>query len=224
MSRLFLDCDDVLADFERGAHAVLGMPSTQFQARFGPRQFWSRIADAPDFFAKLPLLPDAKALFGAIRHLKPTILTSLHGGWADAQKRAWLATHFPGVPVITTQAARKWEHCRPGDALVEDRSLYKSLWEQQGGVFIRHRDALATLEGLRGHGFAARALAEPARDWLTVEQAARLNRLGEAALESELRRERRSFADAPVVEMEIAPDRQRRRAKTPAIKDVRQGA
>jgi len=50
-------------------------------------------------------MPDARVLFDAVKHLKPTILTGLPiGNWPAPQKIAWAADHFPGVPIITCLA------------------------------------------------------------------------------------------------------------------------
>lgn len=154
MPTVFLDCDGVLADFDKGAAQVLGMPPGEFERRYGLKRFWTSLASAPDFFDNLDLLGDAMALFEAVRGLNPVILTGLpRGDWAEPQKRRWAARHFPGVEVITTSAALKREHCRPGDALVDDRDRYRDLWEKAGGVFIHHRDAPGSIRQLREHGF-----------------------------------------------------------------------
>src|ERR1051326_5394640 len=119
MPRVFLDCDGVLADFDRAAADVFGMPPRAFERRFGLGRFWSKLAVTPDFFAELLPLPDAMMLFDAVRHLQPAILTGLpHGKWAEPQKRRWAERHFLGVPMIATSAALKYEHCHAGDALI----------------------------------------------------------------------------------------------------------
>ena len=88
--QLFLDCDGVLADFDAGARDVLGMSSRAFEERYGKREFWRRIARARDFYARLPLMPDARRLFDAVAHLDPIILTGLPlGNWAAPQKVRW---------------------------------------------------------------------------------------------------------------------------------------
>lgn len=158
--RIYLDCDGVLADFDRGAAEVLGMPPRAFEARFGLRAFWARLASAEDFFGRLELLPDAMELYEAVRHRQPVILTGLpRGGWSEAQKRRWAAQRFPGVEVITTSSALKREHCHPGDALVDDTVKFRHLWEKEGGVFIAHRSAARSIAELRRGGFL-----EPATD------------------------------------------------------------
>src|SRR4051795_5042204 len=85
--RLFLDADGVLADFDRGACDLLGMKPKAFIAKHGRGAFWKRLAKAPNFFGTLPEMADARTLFDAVKHLKPTILTGLPmGGWSAPQK------------------------------------------------------------------------------------------------------------------------------------------
>lgn len=154
MHKVYLDCDGVLADFEKGATAIFGMSPQAFERRFGLSKFWKALAMTPDFFANLDPMPDAIELYQAVRHLEPVILTGLpRGNWAEPQKRRWAERHFPGVEVITTSAALKREHCHPGDALVDDRDKYRHLWEGAGGVFIHHRSAADSIAQLRRAGF-----------------------------------------------------------------------
>ena len=147
--QLFLDCDGVLADFDHGATAILGMPPRAFEKRHGLGRFWSKLARAPDFYFSLPLLPDAMQLFDAVKHLDPIILTGLpRGNWAADQKMRWAAKHFPGVRMITCMARDKRDHAKEGDVLVDDQPRHASLWEEAGGVFIHHKSVEATLERL----------------------------------------------------------------------------
>lgn len=152
--QIYLDCDGVLADFDRGAAAVLGMHPRAFEAKYGIKAFWRRLAHAPAFFETLELLPGATTLYEAVRDRDPIILTGLPlGRWAAPQKRAWAQRHFPGVPVITTSAALKREHCHPGDVLVDDRDQYRHLWEEAGGRFVLHKDARSSVRQLRALGY-----------------------------------------------------------------------
>jgi len=152
--QIFLDCDGVLADFDRGAEKIFGMPPDLFEAKCGAGEFWRRLARADGFFANLELMPDAIALYEAVRDKGPIILTGMpRGTWAEPQKRRWAAKHFPGVPVITTMAALKHEYRHPGDVLVDDRDKYRNLWEANGGVFIHHKSAADSIAQLRAGGF-----------------------------------------------------------------------
>lgn len=142
MPHLFLDCDGVLADFDAGARKLLGTDVRTFEERHGKREFWRRLAKAPDFYATLPEMPDARTLFEAVEQLKPTILTGLPlGNWAAPQKVRWAAQHFPGVPIITCMARDKHRHMSKGDVLVDDRLNHRGAWEEAGGVFVHHRTA-----------------------------------------------------------------------------------
>jgi hypothetical protein len=150
MAKLFLDCDGVLADFDSGARKVLGgLSPEQFEARHSKREFWRRLANTPDFYATLPLLPDARLLFKAVEHLRPTILTGLPlGTWAAPQKVAWAERHFPRTPIITCMARDKYRYMDEGDVLIDDRSDHRDKCEDAGGVFINHKNARASLDEL----------------------------------------------------------------------------
>ena len=147
--RLYLDADGVLADFDRGATAVLGLHPRAYEHRHGIGRFWQKLAAAPDFYFGLPLMPDAMELFEAVRHLHPVILTGLpRGNWAADQKVRWAAEYFPGTKIITTMARDKRDHAKAGDVLVDDQLKHRHLWEEVGGVFIHHRNASDTLDQL----------------------------------------------------------------------------
>ena len=149
MSHLFLDCDGVLADFDAGAMALLGVSPKAFQDAHGKGEFWRRLARAPDFYATLPLLADARQLVDAVAHLNPTILTGLPiGKWAAPQKKRWATEHFPGLPIITTMARDKFRHMTGADVLVDDREDHRAAWENAGGTFVHHRNARQSLAEL----------------------------------------------------------------------------
>jgi len=148
--QLYLDCDGVLADFDTGATAVLGLAPKAYEARHGKGRFWAKLARAPDFYFGLPLLPDAMRLFDAVKHLDPVILTGLpQGNWAADQKVRWAAKHFPGTRIITTLARDKRNHAKAGDVLVDDMLRHAHLWEEMGGIFVHHQSVDETLERLK---------------------------------------------------------------------------
>lgn len=144
--QLYLDCDGVLADFDTGAKVVLGKTPEVFIAKYGMGRFWQRLARAPDFYARLPVMPGARDLFDAVRHLDPIILTGLpRGNWASDQKMRWAAEHFPGTRIITCMARDKRNHAQHGDVLVDDTLKHRHLWEEAGGIFIHHCKVADTL-------------------------------------------------------------------------------
>jgi len=148
--QLYLDCDGVLADFDQGATAILGMPPRAFEKRHGLGRFWASLARAPDFYFSLPLMPDAMELYEAVKHLDPIILTGLpRGNWAADQKVRWAAQHFPGVRIITTMARDKRDHAKEGDVLVDDQTRHRGRWEEIGGIFIHHKSARQSIDELK---------------------------------------------------------------------------
>ena len=152
MRQLYLDCDGVLADFDKGATAVLGLHPRAFEKRHGVGRFWAKLASAPDFYFGLPLKDDAMALFDAVKHLHPIILTGLpRGTWAADQKVRWAAHYFPGTKIITTLARDKRDHAREGDVLVDDQDRHRHLWEEAGGIFIHHKNAQDSIDRLRAY-------------------------------------------------------------------------
>jgi 5'(3')-deoxyribonucleotidase len=147
--QLFLDCDGVLADFDAGVRALLGADPQAYIDTHGAGRFWQKLATSRDFYARLPLMPDAHELFDAVRHLDPVILTGLpRGSWAAPQKVRWAAEHFPGTRILTVMAVDKRNHCKAGDVLVDDTVKHRHLWEEAGGVFIHHRNARDSLRQL----------------------------------------------------------------------------
>ena len=150
MPQLYLDCDGVLADFDAGAEAILGLKPRAFEQRYNIGKMWAKLAGAPDFYGTLPLMPGAMELFEAVRHLNPIILTGLpRGNWAAGQKVRWAAEHFPGTRIITCMAVDKRKHAKHGDVLVDDMLKHRQLWEEAGGVFVHHRTVPETLQELR---------------------------------------------------------------------------
>ena len=149
MAHLFLDLDGVLADFDAGAKALLGMSPRAFEEKYGKREFWRRLARDRDFYGSLPLMPDAMELFEGVKHLAPTILTGLPlGNWAAPQKVCWAAEHFPGTKIITCMARDKFRHMTGMDVLVDDRADHREKWENAGGTFVHHKNARDSLRQL----------------------------------------------------------------------------
>lgn len=93
--QLYLDCDGVLADFDKAATELLGMPPRTFEKRRGIGAFWRELTRHPDFYGSLPLMPDAIELFEAVRHLDPVILTGSRA--ANGRRRRKCA----GLPSIS---------------------------------------------------------------------------------------------------------------------------
>lgn len=150
--QLFLDVDGVMADFDTAAEQLFGLPPRKAEADLGTPRFWVDLKSAPGgFFRTLPLMPGARELYEAVKHLNPRFLTGCpEGNWAQEQKLDWRDQNFPGVPMICCDSKDKREHMTGvGDVIVDDWPKYRTLWEDYGGVFILHESVENSLEQLR---------------------------------------------------------------------------
>lgn len=153
MRTIFLDCDGVLADFDKRAFEIFGQESRAAEEKLGSAEFWSRIVASGEFYAQLPLIHDAPTLVEGVRRLHPevapVILTGCPAGtWSEPQKRAWRDHYFPGVEMITCAAKEKYKYGKPGDVLIDDFLKYRHLWIEMGGIFIHHKTAEQSLDEL----------------------------------------------------------------------------
>jgi hypothetical protein len=154
MNQLFLDCDGVLADFDTAAREFLGMcpREHEHEHQHGSAVFWEALEDHGSFYRDLPLMPDARELFDAVKHLNPIILTGCpKGDWAQPQKTVWAHQHFPGTAMIMCRSAEKSKFMRPGDVIIDDWPEYRGIWQAKGGIWIDHKSAEQSLDMLWHH-------------------------------------------------------------------------
>lgn len=155
--QLFLDCDGVLANFDKRAIEIVGMQPRDFENQNGAKKFWNMIYDTPDFFFSLDPMPDAHDLVNAVRHLNPIILTGkphIREGhdWAQEQKLAWRDKHFPDLEMIVCRSADKIKHAQPGDIIIDDWPKYRQIWIDGGGLWIDHYTAEISIAELKKMG------------------------------------------------------------------------
>ena len=158
MKQIFLDCDGVLADLDTAANQIFGQDSREAEANLGTQEFWHRLRSQENFYGNLPLVPDAMHLYQSIAHLNPILLTGCPaGGWAEEQKVAWAAQHFPNAEIITCRSRDKCRQIKgPGDLLVDDYLKYRELWERARGIFIPHISAPESIHQLELRGVDVR--------------------------------------------------------------------
>lgn len=145
--QIYLDLDGVLADFNRGVHNIFSKRPDQL----APREMWMGLARHSDFFGTLEMIEDAHELWNYCKPHNPKILTGLpRGGWAEAQKRRWVASMLGGeVDVITCWSREKYKWSAQGHVLVDDRADLRERWEGRGGVFVLHTSAQESIRQLK---------------------------------------------------------------------------
>lgn len=152
--QLFLDCDGVLANFDKAATKLFGgMKPAVFENTYGTREFWKRINTTPDFFFNLDKMPDADELVNATKHLKPIILTGRpQGKWGEEQKLRWRDKHFPDLEMIVCLSRDKIKHAKPGDVIVDDWEKHRQTWIDGGGIWVMHTSAKDSIRQLKELG------------------------------------------------------------------------
>lgn len=154
---IFLDMDDVTADFKAYATRVLGKKQNDEK---WPHEDWVKLRDNPRLYRDLEPTPEATALVEYCRYLRDNnnfdvmFLTAVPKGndvhWAFYDKVLWAQKYFPDIPVMFGPFSKdKHIHCKPGDILIDDRTSNCDEWRQAGGFAVQHRgDLTDTLQQL----------------------------------------------------------------------------
>lgn len=146
--KVFLDCDGVLANFDKRAEQLFGMAPKVFEDTYGTKKFWDTIRNDNEFFYNLEPMEDAFELWNYFNEYDDVyILTGCPAGnWAQPQKTAWAYKHFKTDKIITCLSKEKFLHGRPGDLLIDDTLKYRHLWEDMGGHFIHHTSSKKSID------------------------------------------------------------------------------
>jgi 5' nucleotidase, deoxy (Pyrimidine), cytosolic type C protein (NT5C) len=141
---IYLDMDDVVADWHTSAQEFLKMRWDKDNERI-PVEDWNKIKMNSHFYRELPLKENAHDLVDYCRNLVNTgqadelrFLSALPRNndmtWAVWDKVQWAMEHFPGIPVFLGPYSHdKWQHCKPGDILIDDRTSNCNEWRAAGG-------------------------------------------------------------------------------------------
>lgn len=158
---IYLDMDDVVADWHAHAQQVLKLRWTKDGDRI-PQEQWDKVKDDMRFYRNLPLKEGATELVNWCRthHAKTGcglyFLTALPHDYSmpyAAQDKVWWAnSHFPGIPVFFGPFSHdKWRYCKsPDDILIDDRISNCGEWHAAGGkahIYKNWSDCKAWLDG-----------------------------------------------------------------------------
>lgn len=158
MKTIYLDMDDVVADFKQYAKRVLTQP--QVNEKWEATE-WNRLKDNDRLYRDLEKTPEADQLVNEclrvceLHNWALKFLTAVPKGndvrWAFYDKVLWAQRNYPGIPVMFGPYSHdKHVHCVPGDVLIDDRTSNCEQWRAVGGVAIQHRgDIEQTLTELR---------------------------------------------------------------------------
>lgn len=147
MRTVYLDMDDVIADFKAYAISVLRKKSEDERWAY---EEWTRLRDNPRLYRELDKTPEADTIVEACKakcqenNWNLMFLTAVPKGndvkWAFYDKVHWAAKHYPDIPVMFGPYSHdKHVHCKLGDVLIDDRTSNCEEWRHAGGIAIQHR-------------------------------------------------------------------------------------
>jgi 5'(3')-deoxyribonucleotidase len=160
MKTIYLDMDDVVADFK--AYAISLLRKKSEDERWESTE-WTKLKHNPRLYRDLNKTPAADVLVDACRTLckqhqwQLKFLTAVPRNndvhWAFYDKVIWAQQHFPDIPVMFGPYSKdKQVHCQPGDILIDDRTINCEDWRAAGGIAIQHTgDVEHTLKLLQDH-------------------------------------------------------------------------
>lgn len=141
---IYLDMDDVVADWIPAARAIVNRDWTYGSDQVSAED-WNKVKAKTRFYRDLPLKTGAHELVAFCKDAVASgladdlrFLTALpHGNdvpYAVYDKVHWADRHFPGIPMLIGPYSKdKWQHCTPGDILIDDRISNCEEWTRAGG-------------------------------------------------------------------------------------------
>ena len=146
---IYLDMDDVVADFKAYAESVLKKPLVD-GIRF-PDGEWNRLRDNPHIYRDLKVKPGAHELVQwcqawTLKHNWGLYFLSALPRKNDIPHAAydkvlWAHKHFRGIPVFLGPYSQdKWRFCRGQDVLIDDRASNCREWEAAGGRAFQYKE------------------------------------------------------------------------------------
>jgi 5'(3')-deoxyribonucleotidase len=153
MTTIYLDMDGVVADFDEYAARTLGVPPS---SGIYPDEIWYNLASNARLYRDLNKTSYADEVVAECQDLALTkgydllFLTAVPKGndvkWSFYDKVVWAQQFYPGIPVhFGPYSKDKWQHCQPGDILVDDRTSNIQEWRAAGGIAIHHVNISTTL-------------------------------------------------------------------------------
>lgn len=141
-TRLYIDLDGVMADFDKYFLQQFGIESNKLD----DPTLWKWINGHGNFFLNLPLCEGAIDFFKSVAHLNPTILTACPKSnytIAAVQKRQWVYKHLNNditvIPMMGGKNKCLFMHS-PGDVLIDDFEKNCIPWREHGGIAIHHKN------------------------------------------------------------------------------------
>lgn len=151
MTKLYVDMDGVLANFDRHYEDMFGVKPDKIKDNVD----WQLVRESKNFYRDIPPMGDMALLWSYVEKYRPTVLTGIPKSVAEAasNKVSWVLRNLgPDVPVICCLSRDKCVYSRPDALLIDDWDKYRAQWVDRGGRWITHTNAFNTIEQLQALG------------------------------------------------------------------------
>ncbi len=157
LPELYLDMDQVLCNFLKGADKAVGGSFVQHKT---PER-WHILQQTKNFWADLEWMPGGKQLYQFCSRYNPNILSAYAGKDKNSRmgKMKWLQknTKVPKSKINLVLRSQKKKFAKDSEGkptiLVDDYDKNTKEWERAGGIAIHHTSTAKTLSELRKLGF-----------------------------------------------------------------------
>jgi len=164
MPTIYIDMDGVVADFDTLAREIVKGSNFDTVNERWPNDSWNQIKSHPHFYRAIPKMPQADAMMRLAERFRDELGWDLYMLTAIPRmndipdcfwdKIEWMREYYPNIIVrFGPYSEDKQHHCRPGDILVDDRTINCGQWRSSGGHAVQvlpgqYDLALAELEDL----------------------------------------------------------------------------
>lgn len=161
ISKVYIDMDGVLADFDRGVEELAGVPRHDQSVHDEEKvdAMWAAIRKVPHFYNRLELMPEAAEMFRKIYDEfgeRCEILTGLPKPWrnipnAAEDKTVWVKRLLSeDIKVNAVIREDKIRFCSDrGCVLIDDLKSNIKAWQKAGGTGILHTSPETTIVELK---------------------------------------------------------------------------
>lgn len=160
MQTIYVDMDDVVADFSGLALQIAGYLMPDSGKEKYPESVWKKFVERCRLYNELEKCPGADEIvatassIAGVNGWSVKFLTAIPRDndfpWAFYDKCLWAQRYYPGIPVwFGPYSLDKHLRCRPGDILIDDRYRNCQMWTSMGGLAIHHTSAESTIEKLK---------------------------------------------------------------------------
>lgn len=157
LSKIYLDMDGVLSDFEKGYESFNGISCEEVWQERDRKQFselWKRFVEHRQF-EQLAKFPGCDEILAYVRSLGVPIeilSSSGTGEWHDTvkeQKINWLRSHgIDYVANVVPGKRLKGDFATPDSLLIDDTQKCIDIFREKGGFAILHKDVQETIRAI----------------------------------------------------------------------------